>query len=118
MVKQVNIGKIIEEKFNASGLTKRAFAEKIGISQRHLYTLFEKNSVDTAQLQRICEILHFDFFTAFTEYRIPKPKAMISEEPSENYPAKVNFKLEINISGKLNKTEILEAVVEELNRRF
>ncbi len=116
-MKQVDIGKIIEEKFNESGLTKRAFAEKIGISQRHLYTLFEKNSVDTAQLQRICEILHFDFFAAFTEYRIPKPKSTI-EEPLENYPAKVNFKLEINISGKLNKAEILEAVVQELNRRF
>lgn len=116
-MKQIQIGKIIEEKFDESGLTKRAFAEKIGISQRHLYTLFEKNSVDTAQLQRISEILHFDFFAAFTEYRVPKPKSS-SEEPVENYPTKVNFKIEINISGKLSRAEILDAVVEELNRRF
>ena len=116
-MKQIPIGKIIEEKFNESGLTKRAFAEKIGISQRHLYTLFEKNSVDTLQLQRICDILHFDFFAAFTDYRAPKTK-VTSEEPSESYPAKVSFKLEINISGKINKSEIMEAVAEELNRRF
>ncbi|MFM7016358.1 MAG: hypothetical protein ACKOX3_08525 [Bacteroidota bacterium] len=113
-MKHVHLGKLIERKFNESGLTKKAFADKIGYSQRHLYTIFEKESIDTALLAKIGSTLHFDFFEVF----VPNSKKFISvEEPIPSYTkTSLRIKLEISIEGKLNKKEILSAVKEELDR--
>jgi hypothetical protein len=113
-MKQVHLGKLIERKFNESGLTKKAFADKIGYSQRHLYTIFEKESIDTALLAKIGNTLHHDFFESF----LPASKKNTSvEESNSNYGAtNIRLKLEILIEGKFNKKEILSAVKEELDR--
>ena len=113
-MKNMHLGKLIERKFNESGLTKKAFADKIGYSQRHLYTIFEKESIDTALLVKIGNTLHHDFFESF----LPSTKKIAnSEEANASYGAtNIRLKLEILIEGKFNKKEILSAVKEELDR--
>jgi transcriptional regulator with XRE-family HTH domain len=112
-MKNVHLGKLIERKFNESGLTKKAFADKIGYSQRHLYTIFEKDSIDTALLVKIGNTLHHDFFESF----LPSTKKIANSEENSSFGAtNIRLKLEILIEGKFNKKEILNSVKEELDR--
>ena len=112
-MKNVHLGKLIERKLNDSGLTKKAFADKIGYSQRHLYTIFDKESIDTALLSKIGSTLHFDFF----EVLVPTAKKSNAiEEANTNNATTTRLKLEITINSKLSKKEILNAVKEELDR--
>ena len=115
-MKKVHIGRMIKGRFDSSGMTKKAFADRIGLSVRHLYTLFERDSVDTGLLQRISDALNYDFFQAFAGYRGPQPLSEV-KEPTEHKHS-VQIKLEIQIKGPLNKREILNSVREELEKLF
>lgn len=114
VMKKVHIGRLIRSKFEASGMTKKAFADKIGLSVRHLYTLFEKDSVDTGLLQKISDVLNYNFFQAFSNYKEPV-QSDEAEEPGLNKSI-VQLKLEINLKGRLNKRDILNSVREELDQ--
>lgn len=114
MMKNVHLGKLIERKFNESGLTKKAFADKIGYSQRHLYTIFEKESIDTALLAKIGSTLHHDFFEALLN--LTKKTINPNDESDFTPNTSVSIKVEILINGKINKSEILNAVKDELDR--
>lgn len=63
----VHIGEEIKKVFDESGLTKRAFAEKIGRHHNKINDVFTQVSCDSLLLQRIGEVLHFDFFTFYTK---------------------------------------------------
>jgi len=113
-MRKVHIRRLIREKFEASGLTKKAFAKKINLSSRHVYSLFERESVDTWLLQRISEVLNHNFFSVFTESsRFPHP--IQAQEPAGASAANMQLKMEIISRGTLNKKEILGAVKEELD---
>jgi len=65
-LKEIDIGKIIKEKFEEKRrtdktLNKAAFARRIGIDRSTVYLLFEKKSIDTELLINISEVLEYDF---------------------------------------------------------
>lgn len=113
-MKKVHIGRLIREQFEASGMTKKAFADKINLSARHVYSLFERESVDTGLLQRISEVLNHNFFKAYIDYKFPPVEGEVTEPAEEKNS--IQLKLEINIKGKINKREILNSVKEELDQ--
>jgi len=63
---KLHIGKIIEQKFNESGMTKKSFAQKLGCERNNIYNIFEKQSINIELLYKISVVLHYDFFQIFT----------------------------------------------------
>jgi hypothetical protein len=57
-----NIGEIIEQKIHDEGQTVTWFAGQLCCTRSNAYKIFHKGSIDSHQLRRISEILHYDFF--------------------------------------------------------
>ncbi len=49
-------------RFEASGMTLKAFAARLGRTPKGMYALFERGDIDTEVLRRACEVLNFNFF--------------------------------------------------------
>lgn len=62
---KIHIGKKIKEAVKKSGMSVTEFAAKINYSRRNIYSIFEKESVDTSLLIKISEVLEQDFFTHY-----------------------------------------------------
>ena len=62
MAETVHIGKKIQEKFRASGMSGAEFARQLNYERTNIYRIFERESIDTILLMQISEILNFDFF--------------------------------------------------------
>lgn len=67
-LKKVHIGQVIKEEFDKANMSKSEFARKIGIPQQHINKLFDKESIDTDRLAKICEILNYNFFALYCEF--------------------------------------------------
>ena len=63
----MHIGKLIREQVESQGKTVVWFAEQLSCSRANVYKIYEKTSLDTALLMRVCIILNYDFFSAFSE---------------------------------------------------
>jgi hypothetical protein len=63
----VHIGKELRSRFEKSGMTKVAFAERIGRTPKNLYEIFERPSIDTQILRKASEVLRFNFFRLYVE---------------------------------------------------
>lgn len=66
-MERLHIGKSIRAEVERQGLTVVAFAHMLGCSRTNIYKIFDHASIDTAQLQRISALLHFDFFRLYSE---------------------------------------------------
>jgi transcriptional regulator with XRE-family HTH domain len=62
---KMHIGKKIQEAVKKSGLSVTEFAEKINYSRRNIYSIFEKESIDTSLLLKISDVLGHDFFVHY-----------------------------------------------------
>ena len=63
----MHIGKLIREQVESQGKTVVWLAEQLSCSRANVYKIYEKTSLDTALLMRVCIILNYDFFNAFSE---------------------------------------------------
>lgn len=57
----MHIGKQIENIFRKQGRTISWFADKLCYNRRNIYKIFEKESIDSALLMRISNLLEHDF---------------------------------------------------------
>ena len=62
---KMHIGKKIQEAVKRSGMSVTEFAEKINYSRRNIYSIFDKESIDTSLLVKISEVLGHDFFSHY-----------------------------------------------------
>ena len=69
---KVHIGKKIKEAVKRSGISVTEFAEKINYSRRNIYSIFEKESIDTALLSKINQVLEHNFFIYFPDVKETK----------------------------------------------
>lgn len=67
-IKDIHIGKAIKQRFDELGLTKTEFGNRIGVPQQHINRIFEKDSIDTKRLARICRALDYDFFGLYSAH--------------------------------------------------
>jgi len=69
-INRINLGEIIREKVEQSGMSKAKFAESVGIARQNIEkTVFQKRSLDTNLLCEISEVLKcnlFDYFKSNT----------------------------------------------------
>lgn len=62
-----SIGEIIREKVKESGMTVVDFADRIGKDRTNIYDMYKRKSFDTEDLQKIGEVLEYDFFEHFLQ---------------------------------------------------
>ncbi|MEG1766498.1 MAG: XRE family transcriptional regulator, partial [Muribaculaceae bacterium] len=58
----MHIGKHIHNELKRQGRTVTWFARALNVVRTNAYDIFSRNTIDTELLQRICKILHYDFF--------------------------------------------------------
>lgn len=81
----VHVGKAVKERFEASGLTKAAFARAIGRSYQNLYDLFQNPSWDTGLLRKSSKALNYNFFKLLAEEVEPGSTSGGVSEPAAPY---------------------------------
>ena len=64
---KLDIGEIIRQEFEKSGLSISQFARMINKERTVVYNLFKRQSIDTHQLYQICMVLNVDLFRVFSE---------------------------------------------------
>ena len=67
MKDSINIGQEIREELRRMERSVTWFSRQLGINRVHCYRIFNNYSIDTGLLQRICEILHRDFFKLYSK---------------------------------------------------
>lgn len=63
----VNIGQIIKDELDRQERSVSWLAHKLNCHRSVVYRIFNKNSIDTAMLIRISEVLHRNFFKEYFE---------------------------------------------------
>ena len=94
----VHLGKIIEAKLSEIGMTKAEFGRRIGTSRQNVSLIIGKESFNTEQLAKICEVLRYDFFDHIERPRNPgkatppsPPKTFLSIELPTDAAEQVAF---------------------------
>ena len=80
--KKIEIGKIIKAQFDNSNMTIVKFAKAINKSRNNVYDIFERNSIDTDLLDKIGQILDYDFFQHYikSQKKTPTTRARVLVE--------------------------------------
>lgn len=87
-VMAIHIGKKIKEELYTQGISVTDFAKKINRSRNVAYDIFERESIDTALLNKIAKVLNVDFFSLYSsqkEFSLDSIKHYNSGEPPANY---------------------------------
>lgn len=87
----VHIGKEVEARFKASGMTKSAFADRLGCVYQSLDRMFATPSWDSQRIKKASEALGFNFFRLLCEEYDNDhggPKPTIAEERIRTYRSK------------------------------
>jgi DNA-binding Xre family transcriptional regulator len=93
-IAKVHIGEIIENKVNEKKIKFSEFSKMLGIKRQNVHkTVFDKSSLDTDFLAKICSALDFNFFAFYAvidngcnknDYFLPREaKVTISVEMGE-----------------------------------
>lgn len=61
------IGQIIKERVEASKINVVEFAKLIGVERTNVYNIYKRDSIDTALLKKIGQVLKYDFFQDLLE---------------------------------------------------
>lgn len=67
-LKEVHIGKAIKERLEELKMTKTEFGRLIGVPQQHVNRIFERETIETKKLIKICRALDFNFFALFCKF--------------------------------------------------
>lgn len=63
----MHIGSIIQQKLKEQGKTVVWLASELGCHRTNVYNLFDKYSIDTQLLSRLCIIMHYNFFKLYED---------------------------------------------------
>ena len=63
----IHIGSIIKEKFDKHGASVSWFARQLCCDRTSIYSIFKRESIDTALLVKISVILEYDFFQHYSQ---------------------------------------------------
>jgi transcriptional regulator with XRE-family HTH domain len=106
------IGSIIKDKLKGKGFTVSEFARRINTNRNNVYDIFQRESIDTSLLQKISEVLEYNFFVHYAEDNI---SSIVSENPA----IYDNINKE-NTSGYVNdfqkEIDYLKQLIEEKNK--
>lgn len=72
MIKDIIIGKCIEQRINELGMSKSEFAKKIGVLQPNVGRILESDNIKTDKLVEISNALGFNFFQLYGSNGVEK----------------------------------------------
>jgi hypothetical protein len=62
---KLHIGKEIERRYKESGIKLSEFARRLNTSPRNVYAIFDRSDIKTDLLQKIGEVLNFNFLSLY-----------------------------------------------------
>ena len=74
----IHIGKKIKDELYKQGISVSTFAKKSNRSRNVVYDIFERESIDTALLNKIGIILRLDFFSIYSDQKEYKKEGVQS----------------------------------------
>ncbi|WP_300669957.1 transposase [Soonwooa sp.] len=69
-LKDIFIGKYIEERIKESGISLERLAKFVGIKEEEIKQVYDCQSIDANQLLRFSKILEYDFFRLYSQHLI------------------------------------------------
>ena len=105
------IGELIKLKLDSSGMDVTSFAKKLGKDRSTVYDIFLRDSIDTKLLEKIGQILEYDFFQ---EFLFPKTKREILLKESISNSIFIEVKLN---DEEIENFKIKEKVIKYLNKK-
>jgi hypothetical protein len=76
---KIHIGKKIKEVLDKTPMSVVDFAKSINLTRNGAYKVFEKETIDTGQLQTISKVLNHDFFAYYESVELNSVKENKSE---------------------------------------
>jgi hypothetical protein len=76
---KIHIGKKIKEVLDKTPMSVVDFAKRINLTRNGAYKVFEKETIDTGQLQTISKVLNHDFFAYYEGTEVSAFKEKKSE---------------------------------------
>ena len=76
MIEEPHIGKLIKEELAQQGRSITWLAKQLGCSRQNAYKIFNRKWIYTDLLLKICDILDYDFFKCFSEWREQRDKSI------------------------------------------
>ena len=94
---RIHIGKKIKEEVYLQKIPITVFAKKINRTRNVAYDIFNRESIDTELLTKICNVLNYDFFKIYKgkkEYVNSLPESIVNEDiPSFETKLKSELKM-------------------------
>jgi len=78
---EIHIGKLIRNKLKEDGRSVSWLAKKIHCKRDNIYKIFDRSSIDTAQLLRISFVLKMNYFAYLSEFCQNTIQKMDSNDP-------------------------------------
>jgi len=75
MHEEPHIGKLIKAELARQGRTITWLAAQLGYSRQNAYKIFSRKWIYTDLLLKICDLLDYDFFRCFSEWRKNRDKS-------------------------------------------
>ena len=110
----VHVGKKIEEVLRERHIPVIEFARRINTNRNNVYSIFRRESIDTKLLQKVGEVLQYNFFlfVSITLYGQTKMENVNSEEMQRKYDLDVADKID-KLQERLSKAEEENALLRE-----
>lgn len=67
-LKEVHIGRAIDKRREELNMSKSEFGRLIKVPQQHVNRIFERETIETAKLVKICRVLDFNFFALYCDF--------------------------------------------------
>ncbi len=67
-IKDIHLGQEIKKRFDETGMTKTEFGRMIGVPQQHVNRIFERETMETKKLIKVCRALEYNFFALFCQF--------------------------------------------------
>jgi hypothetical protein len=64
---KIHIGKLIKDELDKSPISVVDFAKSINLTRNGAYKVFDKETIDTGQLQTISKVLNHNFFSYYED---------------------------------------------------
>ena len=69
MNEEPHIGKLIKGELERQGRSITWLAAQLNYSRQYMYKLFRRKWIYTDMLLKICDLLDYDFFKCYSDYR-------------------------------------------------
>lgn len=107
----IHIGREIRDTVKRKKVSISQLADMINKSRPLVYDIFERESIDTGLLQKLSEVLEFNFFSFYQS-------GYSAEEPQENYHARTENieELKKKLSQKEQELDIAKNEIQYLKK--